>query len=594
MSDAQRVGQLFMVGTPATGVSSTTASAITNLHVGSVILTGRSTAGVTAARAVTASLQAKATSSATAGIPLAIAADQEGGLVQVLEGSGFSTIPSALTQGGWSTSTLESSATTWGRQLRSAGVNVNLAPVADTVPSASFAPHNAPIGAYDREFGFTPSTVGAHAQAFAQGMRAGAVMPTAKHFPGLGRVTANTDTTSGVKDTTTTRTDPYLAPFRAAVTGGAEFLMISSAIYTQIDAANPAVFSSTVIDGMVRGDMGFRGVVVSDDLGNAKAVSAWLPGTRAVKFIAAGGDLVLTVDPSQAPTMATAIRSQMSTSATFRSQVYAAALRVLTVKQRMGLIRPDGSVRATDYDEDGAADLLSVTSSGVLQLVRGNDRAGWRSRVNLSAGFGFADLVLLAGDFDGDTHPDVLARRRSDGELFLYPGDGRGGLRPGRVIGAGWSTLTAVVAPGDFSGDGHPDLLARDGAGILWLYRGTGTGGLLLGRTKVGAGWNGFDGITAVGDFDRSGTPDLVARDVTTKWLYLYRGNGAGGITIRAHINSGWGALQIMSTGDFDGDGLSDLIARSGNSLTLYRGTKTSLRASMEIATVLGGETLFG
>ncbi len=594
MTEDQRVGQLFMVGTPATGVSAATASAITNQHVGSVILTGRSSAGVSATRSVTTALQARATSAATAGVPLAVAADQEGGAVQVLKGTGFSTIPSALTQGGWSAGTLRSSATTWGRQLRSSGVNVNLAPVADTVPSAQFAPRNAPIGAFDREFGYTPSVVGAHAQAFAQGMRAATVMPSVKHFPGLGRVTANTDTTSGVKDATTTRTDAYLAPFRTTVAGGAEMLMLSSAIYTRIDSANPAVFSSTVVDGMVRHDLDFRGVVVSDDLGNARQVAAWAPGTRAVKFIAAGGDLVLTVNPDLTPAMVAAVKARMAASATFRSQVHAAALRVLTVKQRMGLIRPNGAIRATDVDEDGAADVMSLRSAGVLQLVRGNDRAGWRPRTNLSAGFGFADLFVPAGDFDTDTHPDVLARRRDDGALMLYPGNGRGGLRPGRVVNRGWGGFDVVVAPGDMDGDGHPDLLARDASGVLWLYRGTGAGGLLSGRTAVSGGWGDFDSITAVGDFDRSGTPDVMVRQASTGYLFLYRGNGAGGFASRTHVNSGWRGLQVLGPGDFDGDGRSDLLTRSGNVVRLYPGTGSTLRAPVTVGTVSATETLIG
>ena len=100
---------------------------------------------------------------------------------------------------------------------------------------------------------------------------------TAKHFPGLGHVTANTDTTSGVKDTVTTRTSADLAPFRSAITAGARIVMVSSAVYTKIDAARPAVFSPTVINGMIRHDLGFSGVVISDDLGNAKQVRHGLP-----------------------------------------------------------------------------------------------------------------------------------------------------------------------------------------------------------------------------------------------------------------------------------------------------------------------------
>ena len=338
MTRAQRIGEVLMVGTPATGVSSATARAISTYHVGSVILTGRSTAGVAATRTVTSRLQARATTAATSRVRLVVAADQEGGYVQVLKGPGFTNLPTALHQGTWATSSLQYSARRWGAQLASAGVNLDLAPVADTVPSAAFAPRNAPIGALSREFGFTPATVSSHSVAFTKGMRSAGVMVSAKHFPGLGRVTANTDTTRGVTDRTTTRTDPYLAPFRASTLAGSRFLMISNAVYSRIDPSNPAVFSRTVISGMVRHDMGFTGVVVSDDLGNARAVTGWTPGARAVKFIAAGGDLALTVDPSQTEAMFKALAAKCSADPAFAKQLDAAALRVLTVKQEMGLL----------------------------------------------------------------------------------------------------------------------------------------------------------------------------------------------------------------------------------------------------------------
>ena len=106
-------------------------------HVGSVILTGRSHASVSATRAVSRRLQAAATAAATGGVPLVVAADQEGGNVQVLQGPGFSRMPTALTQGGWGADALKASARTWGQQLAAAGVNLNLAPVMDTVPSAA-------------------------------------------------------------------------------------------------------------------------------------------------------------------------------------------------------------------------------------------------------------------------------------------------------------------------------------------------------------------------------------------------------------------------------------------------------------------------
>jgi beta-glucosidase-like glycosyl hydrolase len=338
MTLEQQVGEVFMVGGPATGVGSDTVAAVRDRHVGSVILTGRSTAGTAATAAVTAGLQTLATPAATAGTRLLVATDQEGGDVQVLQGPGFSAIPTALLQGTQPTTTLRSSAGTWGRQLGAAGVNVNLAPVLDTVPSPAAAANNPPIGVFQREYGYDPATVASHGLAFAQGMADAGIAATAKHFPGLGRVTQNTDTASGVTDTVTTRTDPYLQPFRSAVQAGIPMLMISTAYYSRIDPANPAAFSSTVIDGMVRGDLGFRGVVVSDDLGNARQVAAWSPGDRAVKFLTAGGDVVLDVNPSLLPTMYDAVLARAETNAGFAAHVRQSALRVLQLKAQHGLL----------------------------------------------------------------------------------------------------------------------------------------------------------------------------------------------------------------------------------------------------------------
>ena len=337
MTQAQRIGQLFMVGGSVTGPGSSTSTAISRYHVGNLILTGRTTAGADAVRAVTSSMDALTTGAATAAVPLFVATDQEGGYVQVLQGAGFSRMPTALTQGTWSDSTLTADAGTWGRQVRRSGVDVNLAPVMDTVPAATAA-SNPPIGKYDREFGNTSSVVADKGSAFLRGMKSADLAMTAKHFPGLGRVTANTDTSSGVKDTITPRNSAYLNPFRAAITAGARMVMISSAIYTKIDASHPAVFSRTVITSLLRGDLGYSGVVISDDLGNAKQVQAWSAGTRAVDFLAAGGDIVLTVDPALIPSMVAAVSARADADATFRSQVAAAVMRVLTAKAAEGLL----------------------------------------------------------------------------------------------------------------------------------------------------------------------------------------------------------------------------------------------------------------
>ncbi|GAA5026746.1 hypothetical protein GCM10023258_20810 [Terrabacter aeriphilus] len=339
LTTAQRIGQLFMVGGPATGLGATTESMITRYHVGNVVLTGRATTGAAPVRVVTSRAGTLATSAATGDVPLLVAADQEGGSVQVLQGTGFSRMPTALTQGTWSDATLSSNAGLWGRQVMRSGTNVDLAPVMDTV-SKSFAASNQPIGRYQREYGYTTSVVADKGTAFLSAMRASGLAMTAKHFPGLGRVTGNTDVTAGVTDTVTTRTSADVAPFKAAVASGARVLMLSSAYYRKIDAARPAVFSPTVIGGMVRTDLRFTGIVMSDDLGNAYQVHNWTPAARAVDFFSAGGDMLLTVTPTVVPAMVSAVSARAASDATFRATVKTAVLRVLTVKAELGLLAP--------------------------------------------------------------------------------------------------------------------------------------------------------------------------------------------------------------------------------------------------------------
>ena len=338
MSLPQRVGQLFMVGSPATSASPATLRQIGRFHVGNVMLTGRSHGGVRVPARVAAAMQARATAQATGHVRLLVSTDQEGGQVQVLQGPGISTIPSALTQGRWTPRRLVRASGVWARQLRAAGVNMDLAPVVDTVPGPAAAAHNPPIGAYDREFGYSPTVVGRHGVAFSRGLASRGVVPTVKHFPGLGRVHANTDTRVRVTDRVTRRHDPYFTPFREAVESGVPAVMMSTAYYSRLDPHNPAAFSPFVIGEVLRGDLGFRGVVISDDLGRARQVSPWSYADRALKFVRAGGDMVLTVDPATLPAMYTAVLRRARTDRRFRDRVDEAALRVLELKSDQHLL----------------------------------------------------------------------------------------------------------------------------------------------------------------------------------------------------------------------------------------------------------------
>ncbi|MFF3907904.1 glycoside hydrolase family 3 N-terminal domain-containing protein [Streptomyces sp. NPDC001848] len=337
MTPAQRVGQLFMGGVSAAHPDQTQLRTLRDYHVGSLMLTGRSSAGTKATRRLVDGVRGQADQVGGRRVGMLVATDQEGGQVQVLSGPGFSVMPSALTQGSWSTTTLRTRAAVWAGQLKAAGVDLDLAPVADVVP-ASLGTRNGPIGHYFREYGHAPDTVASHSGAFAAGFARAGVMTTLKHFPGLGQVLGNTDTTANVVDSVTTASSASLTPFRSGIRAGSPFVMVSLARYTKIDPGHLAVFSPTVIGRLLRTELGFHGVVISDDLGQAVAVRSYTPAQRAVNFLAAGGNMILTVRPSTVPAMAQAVQGRMKQDASFRTQVNDSVHRILAAKVNAGLL----------------------------------------------------------------------------------------------------------------------------------------------------------------------------------------------------------------------------------------------------------------
>lgn len=195
-----------------------------------------------------------------------------------------------------------------------------------------------------------------------------------------------------------------------------------------------------------------------------------------------------------------------------------------------------------DWDADGHVDLLVRTTSGQLMLhigesVRGISDEGWARLGQGFAGFSVAGM----GDWDGDGHVDVVARD-SRGRVWLYPGDSsRGPTTDGRfLIGDSMQDFTfAGVA--DWDGDEHVDLIARDARGRMWLYPGESSRGYSgERRVLIGFGFTGF-ALPDVADWDDDGHVDLVARDNTGR-LWLYPGESVRGYSTerRALLGRGW------------------------------------------------------
>jgi beta-N-acetylhexosaminidase len=335
LSPERLVGQLVMVGTPV-ATPQTLGDAVAKYHLGGTFLAGRSQAPAATLKQGIAALQKSA-----GDIPLHVAADQEGGQVQTLKGPDFPLIPSAVKQGALPPDALRGQTAEWAKRLKGIGVTMDLAPVADTVPAGT-ADDNPPIGAFDRQYGSTPDVVAKAISTVVPAVQDSGVITSLKHFPGLGRVTANTDTSDKAVDATTTPDDPFLRPFAAGVGAGSAAVMISSARYPRLDPNNIAAFSTPVVTDLLRKRMGFTGLVISDDLGVAVAAASVPVGERAVRFVRAGGDMVLTVKTSDAAPMTGSLLAAVKADPAFAARAADAAQHVIRSKYRAGLMKPCG------------------------------------------------------------------------------------------------------------------------------------------------------------------------------------------------------------------------------------------------------------
>lgn len=239
-----------------------------------------------------------------------------------------------------------------------------------------------------------------------------------------------------------------------------------------------------------------------------------------------------------------------------------------------------------DWNGDRLHDLIGRAPDGTLYLYAGRGPAQWWARQQIGKGWQVMGLMTQVHGFSGTEKPEIITTDPRSGELRLYPGDGRGGFTAPRTIGRGWSGFDTLVGVEGWHAPGAPGLVARDGQGRLWFYPGDGKG--RFGATRqIGHGWQGMDVIAFAGDLDGDGRPDLIARHATTKALWLYRGDGRGGILASRQIGQGWGAMDMVLSGaDWDRDGRVDVLARiaSSGDLLLYPGNgKGGFQASRKV-----------
>ncbi|WP_345632075.1 GH25 family lysozyme [Rugosimonospora acidiphila] len=214
-------------------------------------------------------------------------------------------------------------------------------------------------------------------------------------------------------------------------------------------------------------------------------------------------------------------------------------------------------IDTSDVNGDGRDDIVTRDGSGNLWEypdAGGTGTSTFGAKIKLGVGWGGMNLIET-GDVNGDGRDDIVTRDGS-GNLWEYAnagGTGTSTYHPGVKLGVGWGGMNTVKLA-DLNGDGKVDLIARDSSGNLWMYPGTGGTGTstFASHVQLGVGWGGMNAI-ALGDMNGDGRPDLMARDSAgVLWLYPNAGgNGVHTLAGRSELGTGWGGMTTLDLGTF-------------------------------------------
>ena len=323
-SDAKLLGQRIMVGFDGTTAPSWLLARVRAGEVGSVILFAQNIASSAQVSALTGALQRAARQGGNP--PLLISTDQEGGQVKRFpDGPPYLAPPQMASDGTVKGAYREGQLT--GNYLRARGVNWDLAPVSD-VPTSS----GAFIWRQGRAFSFSPSTVAAYADAFSRGVQSAGVAATAKHFPGVGSATVDTDNKLDVLRPTRAELAGALRPYQRMIPRGLDSVMASTAAFPAYDPSDaPAALSSRMIGALLRHRLGFTGVVITDALGTPTGHDEVTAGRLAAR---AGADVLLFTDSANGELAA--LEADLRSGRLGRAASDASYERIVALKRRLG------------------------------------------------------------------------------------------------------------------------------------------------------------------------------------------------------------------------------------------------------------------
>jgi len=297
-------------------------------QIGGVILFGSNIASAAQVEALTAKLQAAAAAGGRP--PLLIATDQEGGSIKRIPWAAPTLSPPQMGSIGLASTARQQGAAT-GQALLGLGIDCDLAPVADVPASTDSFMYQE-----GRTWSFDPTLTATLSNAFARGLESAGEVPVMKHFPGIGYATENTDASVVTIPNPLSDLAPGLQPYSTAIAKSIPMLMLSNATYAALDRVNGAGWSRPIVRGLLRDQMGFRGVTITDSLtGTAKARGIAV-SALAIRAAVAGTDMIL-VTGSEASSQATyqALLAAGRAGQIPRTRLLASYNRIITLKSSL-------------------------------------------------------------------------------------------------------------------------------------------------------------------------------------------------------------------------------------------------------------------
>jgi beta-N-acetylhexosaminidase len=494
LADEDLVGQVLMpyaYGNSASDVSpasaagnrrlagvDTPAQMVTKFRLGGLILVGFSADDPTAGRVSTSNVEdprqvrglttalARAAATLPAGAaPMLIGADQEYGVVTRVK-RGVTMLPSAMAFGAANNTALTEAA--WrvgGAELAAMGVNVDFAPVADVLgPRGS-----AVIGS--RSYGTDPKVVAAQVGPPVRGLQAGGVAATLKHFPGHGHTTGDShETLPVVVRSPGELASQDLPPFRAGIAAGAQLVMAGHLDVRGVDPGVPATFSRKVMTDLLRGQLKFTGVAVTDAL-NMPPARRWPPAYAAVRALNAGNDLLLM--PPDLTAARNGLLGALRAGTLPRERLVQAVTRVLTLKFSLGeRPAPDLSILASAPHQRTVRRLATAAVTVLRGSCAGRPLVAGPVTVTASGGREAARVALVNALRQAGAQ--VVASGGAVVHLVGYR-DRRTDLRPGAAV------TVAMDAPYLLGAARSPVLLATYSPGPPSML---GLADVLTGRAK--------------------------------------------------------------------------------------------------------------